>query len=56
MDTNSFKPQNTLAAAAAACELRNCMSVFEAQVVLTLESADVGYLVFCRLPNPKNIA
>jgi hypothetical protein len=31
MDTNSFKPQNTLAAAAAACELRNCMSVFEAQ-------------------------
>jgi hypothetical protein len=32
MDTNSFKPQNTLAAeaaAAAACELRNCMSLIK---------------------------
>jgi hypothetical protein len=32
------------------------MSVFEAQNGGTLESADVGFLVFFRLPNPKNIA
>jgi len=32
-----------------------CLFLKLKMVVLTLESADVGYLVFCRLPNPKTL-